>query len=45
MIVLKARKQDRATPLLEHLHWLHIEKRMSYKVALKGIHTSIVQQN
>ena len=33
-IVLKARKQDRATPLLKQLHWLPVEKRIHYKVAL-----------
>ena len=33
-IVLRARKHDRATPLLKELHWLPVERRISYKVAL-----------
>ena len=33
-IVLKARKHDTATPLLKELHWLPVERRISYKVAL-----------
>ena len=32
--VCKARKYDRATPLLKQLHWLPVEKRISYKIAL-----------
>ena len=33
-IVFKEKKHDRATPLLTELHWLPVEKRISYKVAL-----------
>ena len=33
-IILKARKHDRATPLLRQLHWWPVEKRISYKVAM-----------
>ena len=32
--VCRARKYDRATPLLKQLHWLPVERRISYKVAL-----------
>ena len=33
-IVLKARKYDRASPLLTQLHWLPVKKRIVYKIAL-----------
>ena len=33
-IVCRAGKYDRATPLLKQLHWLPVERRISYKVAL-----------
>ena len=31
-LVLRKRKFDHATPLLHHLHWLPVEKRIIYKV-------------
>ena len=33
-IVLRARRQDSATPLLHRLHWLPVHKRIVYKIAL-----------
>ena len=33
-VVLRARRQDHASPLLRQLHWLQVEKRIIYKTAL-----------
>ena len=33
-IILKKRRRDPATPLLAHLHWLPIQSRIDYKVAV-----------
>ena len=32
-LVLRKRKRDSAQPLLKHLHWLPVEKRIKYKIA------------
>ena len=33
-VILGARKQDHATPLLHELHWLPVTQRIQYKIAL-----------
>ena len=33
-VVVKARRYDRVTPILETLHWLHVRNRIQYKIIL-----------
>ena len=40
-VVMRKRKMDHVTPLLKHLHWLPVKKRIEYKILLltfKGLH-------
>ena len=40
-VVMRKRKMDHVTPLLKHLHWLPVKKRIEYKILLltfKALH-------
>ena len=42
--VIQARKYDHVTPILAELHWLPLEARIRYKIALMTFNILTTQQ-